>query len=699
MPDLVPPDPVVDTGHRGAGREVWVTAASLGELIDDERRRGLVGRRTELRGFAAALAGSPRRILYVHGPGGIGKTTVLLAMRAQARADGRGCVLVDGREIDPSPAGFTAAVEAAGGGADTAGVLMVDGYEQLGPIDGWMRRDFLPVLPADGVVVLAGRDAPAPAWRTDPGWRSLVAVHPLAHLDDAESADLLARAGVPEPTRAALVRLGRGHPLALALLADLARAGTVPPSLAAVPDLVAALLDSLLRDAPSDAHLAGLATCAIAWLTTEDLLRETVGDQAGAVWAWLQRRPFVVHRPRGCTPHDLTREALEAEFERRSPERYRALHRIVHDHVIGGLRDATGVDRQVLAQHLMYLHRRSPLTGAFYALREQGSAAVLPARPDEHGQIAELAGRAFGEAGRAFAAGWLAEGAGRTDVVRAADGTIAGFAHHVICPTGLTLERDDPVVRAALEHAARTAPLRPGERLDVARFMGDATGSQRGLYSVLASSVGAIILWCTEPLAWTYALTTDEAYWGPFFDYLGFRRVFEVEVGGLPHAAYAIDWRRFPPEAWLDLMSEREFSGGTGPPPESALLPPPLDRAAFDAAVRSALRDLNHPTELAANALIGGRLGADPAALRAAVRRAVDGLAGTPKGDQLRAVLHRTFVRPAPTQEAAAEVLGLPFSTYRRHLGRAVDRLAEALWAAETGHAAETGYAAEVDRN
>jgi hypothetical protein len=42
-------------------------------------------------------------------------------------------------------------------------------------------------------------------------------------------------------------------------------------------------------------------------------------------------------------------------------------------------------------------------------------------------------------------------------------------------------------------------------------------------------------------------------------------------------------------------------------------------------------------------------------------------------------------VRPAPTQEAAAEVLGLPFSTYRRYLAKAVERLTDVLWAVEIG--------------
>ena len=37
----------------------------------------------------------------------------------------------------------------------------------------------------------------------------------------------------------------------------------------------------------------------------------------------------------------------------------------------------------------------------------------------------------------------------------------------------------------------------------------------------------------------------------------------------------------------------------------------------------------------------------------------------------------------APTQEAAAERLSLPFSTYRRHLNRGLDELCGLLWKAE----------------
>jgi hypothetical protein len=61
--------------------------------------------------------------------------------------------------------------------------------------------------------------------------------------------------------------------------------------------------------------------------------------------------------------------------------------------------------------------------------------------------------------------------------------------------------------------------------------------------------------------------------------------------------------------------------------------------------------------------------------LATVLRDAVDGLA-----EKYQRAVDRTFVRPAGTQEKAAEVLDLPFSTYRRHLTRGVDAVIAALW-------------------
>lgn len=67
------------------------------------------------------------------------------------------------------------------------------------------------------------------------------------------------------------------------------------------------------------------------------------------------------------------------------------------------------------------------------------------------------------------------------------------------------------------------------------------------------------------------------------------------------------------------------------------------------------------------------------------LRRTIAGLTDERGGAEHRRVLERTYLGGGPSQEAAAEVLDMPFSTYRRHLGRATDRLVEVLWALELG--------------
>lgn len=65
------------------------------------------------------------------------------------------------------------------------------------------------------------------------------------------------------------------------------------------------------------------------------------------------------------------------------------------------------------------------------------------------------------------------------------------------------------------------------------------------------------------------------------------------------------------------------------------------------------------------------------------LREAAEVLRADPRGEKLYRALDRTYLRPAETQERAAEVLGLPFSTYRRHLTRGVERVVTWLWERE----------------
>ena len=112
------------------------------------------------------------------------------------------------------------------------------------------------------------------------------------------------------------------------------------------------------------------------------------------------------------------------------------------------------------------------------------------------------------------------------------------------------------------------------------------------------------------------------------------------------------------------------------------------DREEFDEDVRLALQTWRHPEGFASNRLLHRRFvtsaGGDPAVvLRAMVQEAVDAMRSDLAGVKARAALVATYFSGAPTQEAAARRLGLPFGTYRRHLRAAVARVSDVLWQAE----------------
>ena len=120
---------------------------------------------------------------------------------------------------------------------------------------------------------------------------------------------------------------------------------------------------------------------------------------------------------------------------------------------------------------------------------------------------------------------------------------------------------------------------------------------------------------------------------------------------------------------------------------------PLLTRPDFESAVKDALRHYTQADLLAGNPLLCSRLlsrsgpnASTPQSLRTLLADTAKTLFGGERDQRLYRVLDLTYFKPAPKQEAAADRLGLSFSTYRRHLTSSVDRLVEWLWQQE--HAA-----------
>lgn len=675
--------------------------ASLAEELDRIRDRGFVGRASELTCFTDGLSGrSPERILFVHGPGGIGKTTLLDAFARLAAAADRTPVYVDARDLECSSSALVAAIAAHGerSPGEPPQVLLIDGYELLRPLDRWIRQELLARLPANTVMVLAGREPPPVRWRLDSGWHRLTRVLPLGELEPQESDDLLGGFGLSPERRRILGRIGRGHPLVLALLAETYGLGPTPSTFAEAPDLVAQLCGLILDDIPDAAHRTGLATCAHASRMTADLLARTVGPRADEVWAWLESRPYVRRGIVGLFVHDVVREIFEAEFARRSPDAYVDLHMVVRDYFLQRLVNPTEPRPDRAAAEILFLHRAGPLAEMTATLRAGGLLPVARAGPEDRAGILKLIERGEGARSAALAQRWVE--AQPDGLYRArSDAGVEGFALQIYLPTGTALDHDDPIAAAVLATVAARGPLRPGERINVNRFAGASGSYQRDPILLLVNGVACILEWGTRAAAWTFITTVEPELYGPYFEYLGFTRMWDKPLPGARRdadgrvrqiAGYGWDRRRFPTERLFELMARRELTGEQGPPPADLLRPAPLDRAAFDAAVRAALPCLGRPDRLAGSVLLGSALvpalAPDPIdGLAATLTESIRALANERGGAEHERVLTRTFLKAAPSQVVAAEVLGLPFSTYRRHLAQAQERLIEVLWSIEIG--------------
>ena len=212
-----------DTPHR----------ATLSERLEASRRRLFVGRDGELALWRSALEQEEPAfaVLWIVGPGGVGKSTLLARMEEVARALDVVPVRVDARELASHPRSFLGLLsQALGAEPDTdldsqlhdgtRRAFFVDTAEQLGPVETWLRRDFLPSLPARQLFVVASRNPPDPAWRSDDGWGELLRVVTLHNLSPDESRAFLRARGVDAARHERLLLASSGLPLALTLMAD-----------------------------------------------------------------------------------------------------------------------------------------------------------------------------------------------------------------------------------------------------------------------------------------------------------------------------------------------------------------------------------------------------------------------------------------------------------------------------------------------
>ena len=295
--------------------------ATLRERVADRDAESFVGRGAELDVFERVLGGDDRaRVVFVHGPGGMGKSTLLREVVRRARRRGYDAIWVDGREVAPFPQQIESMVAEI---TDARPAIVVfDSYELIASLDGSLRDVIVPDLPDATVIVFVSRQPPARGW-FEGGWATLVRSLPLGPLDPDDAVRLATAHGASAADVAALVDRSHGAPLALVAGAESGPDGSV-----------AMLAERLLGDEVDASRYRTLGVAALARVTTPEMLADVLGDgDPQDSFKWLASRSFAEPLAHGVALHALVADAVKAQLRLQDASGEAELRRRIADHL------------------------------------------------------------------------------------------------------------------------------------------------------------------------------------------------------------------------------------------------------------------------------------------------------------------------------------------------------------------------------
>ena len=663
------------------------TAPSLSHRLAQTAHRCFVGRAAELQIFERALAAAlpPFAVLWIHGPGGVGKSALLAALHERAIAGGRRVVRVDGASIERRPQGFVDALGLERPAAhDDPGVLLIDGCEHIEALQPWLREQFLPTMPQAWLTVCAGRRPPDSRWRHDAQWSALLRVHALSDLGEADACALLAARGVERTHWAEAAQWCRGHPLALSLLADVLRQSDLPlQAVAPGGSVVQALVERLAQDVPDARHLDALRVAAFVRDTNEEVLNAVLpGNDVRPLFDWLRSLAFMQPSPRGLVPHEPVREVLVADTMWRDRQRTDALRAAACSHFYARIAATHGRERLHHQAAVLYVLRHQPHKEKFFDWSALDVHRLEPAQAADESRVAAMAELHEGPAARPWLAHWWQRQRAGFQLFWNAAGGCDGFLLMLrLTADTPAADRADPAVAAALRFVERHRPLSGSDELVVLRQWMHAQQHQAVSAAINLTAMHVVTHLVTHPeAAWSVVYMADPAFWQPHFEGVHFVRApqADFEVGGRHFGAFVHDWRAEPAAAWI--VGERR------PMPfaaDDSVVAERVDPVALVDAVRQALRDFHDAQALRegmlARVLAAGRGPCDPPALRARLREALERLAAHPRDRKFHDAIWHTYIEPMHKQEQVAAELGIPFATYRYRLQQGIERIAAAL--------------------
>jgi hypothetical protein len=670
-------------------RELSVSS-TLAERLAARDAQRFVGRERELAFFDSLFVDDPpAQVVLVHGPGGIGKSTLLREIARRGAQQGWTPQLIEGRDLAPVPGEIESALTEISGAPQP--LILFDTYERMAAADGWLRSRLLPSLPARALVVLAGRTAPDPGW-FEGGWERLAVELKVEPLPADAALSLVKAHGLDDGDLAQqLIAWADGSPLALALAADAAQrdGGTwAPERIHEHPNLVQAILHRIARTELDGGNLDVAAVAAIARVCDEPMLRDVLPEvDPVAAYAWLRERTFAEPVAGGIALHEIVRQAMRADLRTRDPERDRELRRRIADHLfLRGLRAGprTVVDLAELVEN----------PAVRWGFGADGSTTHRPDlwRAEDVTVTRErILAKPDGEAWWASTQLILDQAPDRVVTVRDARDMLCGIAIAVTPDNAPAAAENDICLGPWLSHAREA---HAGEEVLIWRDSIDFVAHGDLSSPVLSILNTAAILrsglnnprWSYIPIDPTNeaAVTFARAVNTTHLQHLDIGLVEKVVqchqvdhsddglLGGVRSAVYA--------ELGLGAAGPIKL-GGDGAPLKSVVRSDDDNLPVTLETVRDALRALHQPLELATSPLATGTSTEERAAsVRAEVQDAVANAFGDSPDEQLlRRIVQRGYLDPSGSHELAADELHVSRATYFRRLRTASERVADYL--------------------
>jgi hypothetical protein len=670
-------------------------------LLEEPRSRqdgAFTGRADELALFSAVLADADRgRVYLVYGPGGVGKTALLQEIARLCQPTGSRAVYIDAGEHGARPDAVMAALAPAMVAAppgETKTILLVDGWDGVSILDSWLRKTLVPLLPEHLVLVLAQRNPPDRSWCAMPGWGTLVRPVPLENLSDAESRCLLDRLGTPPSRLDDALAFAHGQPLALRLVAEALALAPDFAFEAGCSDVVQTLVRKLVDFGTTGPQRALLEAASAVRSVTEPLIEALFpGEDAHALFRWLARLAFVEASATGLHLHDLARDVIGADLRWRNPERWTAILERAYVYLGNKFTSSSGAASQRFGLEVLFLSRHAPWLGPSIDFGGNVRIRVELAQPSDYPALRALVAEKEGEESAELAAEWMRR---QPDAVYTYSDDGPGPAGISIILTLDARSRKsvawDPGTAAAYRAISQLGgALRPGEVAHLGRhcFGRDSYQDPSAYFLEHLSLMNRLQV--TQPgIRYCLYVVAEPDRWAPQLEPLDLVPLVEGQftVGGRSYGMFANSFLRILPMQFFRRSFAAITTGQRITPSAKAPLQR-LERPELTTAVRNALRDLHEDRVFAENPLVDSRLvwvhvEKDDRVERTRVLRGL--LLDSTRGMEplLGTIVQRTYIDRVPQKEVAYE-LRISWSSYRRALTRAVERIAEQLWEQEIG--------------